>query len=148
MKMCPAFWKFGECQLAGKCPDRHPVQVCTRYLNDNCKAGNNCVQQHPENPTKQNKTEPPKSPASVFTPTEPTSYYTPGFAYAYMNQNTPQFHAQQSPSQAGPIHPHVQQPGQHSQQPQPHLYASPQQYSAQGNLHSHPGQSLGQGWLQ
>ena len=139
MKMCPAFWKFGECQQAGECPDRHPVKVCTRFLNGDCKAGNSCVQQHPMNQTKKPElSQPPKSPGATFNPVESTSYFNLGFGNSYLNPNTPQFHAQQSPTQAGPPL-HVQQPAQ--QCPQPH-----QQYSAQGNFYSHPGQSLGQGW--
>ena len=35
--------------MAGTCPDRHPVQVCIRYLNGTCFSGRNCVHQHPLN---------------------------------------------------------------------------------------------------
>ena len=106
-KLCISFFNTGECSLLGSCPDRHPVQVCVRYLNGTCLAGLNCVHQHPVNQNgiykSQAKPQPqpqsglsPGSNASRSSPTRvkpqpAAAFFGPAFGPNQMNQHSANF---------------------------------------------------------
>ena len=46
--MCKSFWSYGDCDIGVQCPDRHPLQVCIKYLNNTCIQGDKFVYQHPQ----------------------------------------------------------------------------------------------------
>ena len=101
-RLCISFFNTGECSLVGNCPDRHPFQVCVRYLNGTCLAGLNCVHQHPVNQNgiykSQVKPQAGMSPgrnASHSSPTsvkhQPEAFFGPVFVPNQMNHQFPSF---------------------------------------------------------
>ena len=145
--MCQQFWLHGECDQDDKCIKRHPVQVCTRHLNNSCIQGRNCVHQHPPTPSSSSKQtqspttskgfEAPKSPFlfNGFPGSNPSPNFPSVSTPPFVPTAPTQMYAQSRGSPAH--HPRQEQHnGRYGQQQQ------------QGNDHGHLGQQQGHGWPQ
>ena len=44
---CKSFFNYGQCPAGVKCRQRHPLNICMRFMNGNCNLGESCVHQHP-----------------------------------------------------------------------------------------------------
>ena len=154
--MCISFWSFGECGQGVKCPNRHPVQVCIKYLNNTCVAGGNCVNQHPKQSNFSSK--PNAFHGSLKHPSSPmifeeqrSPFHSRGVTPPNTNQNIPSVSI---PSffPSAPTHLSAQthrarSPVHHSAWPQmEQQHDRYDQQHRQGNEHGHLGQQQGQGW--